>query len=91
MDFEWDSQKAQTNETKHNVSFHEAATVFGDPLAVTFQDPDHSVNESRFITLGLSRFNQWLVVSHTDRSGKIRNISARRMTKKERKIYEEKS
>jgi hypothetical protein len=90
MDFEWDSQKAKTNEMKHNVSFHEAATVFGDPLAVTFQDPDHSVNESRFITFGLSRFNQLLVVSHTDRSGKIRIISARRMTKKERKIYEEK-
>jgi uncharacterized protein len=90
MDFEWDSDKAETNESKHHVSFHEAATVFGDPLAVTFQDPDHSVNESRLITFGLSRFNRPLVVSHTDRSGKTRIISARQMTKKERRIYEEK-
>lgn len=69
--------------------FQEAATVFGDPLAITFVDPDHSVNEQRYIIFGLSRYNQLLVVSHTDRGGRIRIISARLMTRKEKKIYEE--
>lgn len=89
MQFERDRKKADANLKKHHISFHEAASIFGDPLAITFDDPDHSVDESRFITLGLSRFNRLLVVSHTDRKVKLRIISARRMTKRERKIYEQ--
>ncbi len=89
MEFEWNSEKAAANKQKHDVSFQEAATVFGDPLAVTFADPDHSVDEQRFITFGMSMDNRLVVVSHTDRVGKIRIISARLMTRKERRIYEE--
>jgi hypothetical protein len=89
MEFEWDEGKAASNARKHGVSFHEAATVFGDPSAVTFLDPDHSENEHRFLTFGSSRSNQLLVVAHTDRGDKVRIISARRMMKYERRIYEE--
>ncbi len=89
MEFEWDPKKAAANEQKHSISFQEAATVFGDPLAVTFADPDHSVNEQRYVTFGLSRHKRLLVVSHTDRGERIRIISARLMTRKERRIYEE--
>jgi len=49
MEFEWDPKKAEANKRKHDVSFHEAATVFGDPLAITFTDPDHSINEERYL------------------------------------------
>lgn len=89
MEFEWDPKKAEINEQKHGVAFQEGATVFGDPLAITFADPDHSVNEQRYITFGLSRHKRLLVVSHADRGNKIRIISARLMTRKERRIYEE--
>ena len=89
MEFEWDRNKAELNLKKHGISFREAATVFGDPLAITFDDPDHSDGEYRLITFGLSRFNQTLIVSHTEREGKMRIISARPMKKRERKIYEE--
>jgi hypothetical protein len=89
MEFEWDERKAATNLKKHGVSFHEAGTVFGDPMAITFQDPEHSENEHRFLTFGLSQSNRLLVVSHTGRGGKVRIISTRIMTKRERKIYEE--
>ena len=89
MEFEWDDHKEETNEKKHGVSFHEAATVFGDPLAITFDDPDHSINEHRLITFGVSRFNRCVIVSHIERDSKMRIISAREMTKHERKIYEE--
>ena len=89
MQFEWDSAKAQRNLRKHGVSFDEAVTVFGDALAITFDDPDHSETEQREITFGKSRAERLLVVSHTDRAGKTRIISARRMLKHERKIYEE--
>ena len=88
MDFEWDTRKAAQNERKHRVSFEEAATVFGDPLALTFADPDHSDEEHRFLTFGRSRKHWLLVVSHTDRSGTTRIISARRLTPAERRIYE---
>jgi hypothetical protein len=90
MEFEWDPQKAATNERKHGVTFHEAATVFGDPLAITFTDPDHSAGEERYLTFGLSRFDRLVVVSHADRGDRIRIISARLMTRRERSIYEEK-
>lgn len=89
MEFEWDPLKAVTNEKKHNVTFQEAATVFGDPLAITFEDPDHSARERRFITFGLSLRKRLLVVAHAERRGKTRIVSARLMTRRERKIYEE--
>lgn len=89
MKFEWDSKKPAINIRKHGVTFHEAATVFGDPLAITFEDPDHSTNEKRYITFGLSFRNRLLVVAHTEREDKTRIISARLMGRKEKKIYEE--
>jgi uncharacterized DUF497 family protein len=88
MEFEWDPEKASSNERKHGVPFHEAATVFGDPLAITFSDPDHSIGEHRFLSFGLSLRNRLLVVAHTERHGKTRIISARQATRYERTIYE---
>lgn len=88
MEFAWDPDKALRNIAKHGVSMHEAATVFGDPLAITFYDPDHSEDEDRFLTFGRSNQGQLLVVSHTDRGEVTRIISARRATRKERKLYE---
>ena len=89
MEFEWDQKKAAVNERKHRVSFHEAATVFGDPLAITFDDPDHSEGEYRLLTFGISRFNRLLVVSHTERKKRVCIISAREVKPYERKIYED--
>jgi len=89
MEFEWDPRKSNVNLKKHGISFHEASTIFGDPLAITFNDPDHSVGEHRHLTFGHSMTNQLLVVVHTERHGKTRIISARRATKQERKIYED--
>lgn len=89
MEFEWDNRKAAHNLRKHGVSFAEAGTVFGDPLAITFGDPDHSVGEERYITFGVSREQRLLVIAHTDRDGRARIISARRATRAERKLYEE--
>lgn len=89
MEFEWDTQKAASNRRKHRVSFEEACSVFGDPLAITFRDPDHSVGETRFLTFGMSTTGVLLVVSHTQRSQRTRLIGARRVTRTERKIYEE--
>jgi hypothetical protein len=74
---------------KHGVSFQEAATVFNDPLAITYSDPDHSDEEDRFLTFGNSVNGRLLVVSHTDRNDRTRIISARPATRKERKQYEE--
>jgi hypothetical protein len=88
MEFEWDADKSDVNMKKHGVSFHEASTVFADPLALTFNDPDHSIGEHRFLTFGYSRSKQLLVVVHTERRGRTRLISARRATRQERKIYE---
>jgi len=89
MRFEWDPKKAAANLKKHGVSFQEAATVFGDPLAITFQDPDHSEDEERKVTFGLSLQERLIVVSHTERKDSTRIISARPMDRKERVIYEE--
>ena len=89
MKFEWDPQKAETNLRKHGVSFDEAASVFHDPLAASGLDPDHSVGENRFITFGHSSLGRPLVVHHAHRPGTIRIFSARRMTRGERKLYEE--
>jgi hypothetical protein len=89
MRFEWDPKKAAANLNKHGVSFQEAATVFGDPLAITFQDPDHSADEERQVTFGVSLRKRLIVVSHTQREDRTRIISARPMGRKERVIYEE--
>ena len=91
MNFEWDPGKARQNRRKHRVSFQEAATVFGDPLAVTYPDPDHSISEQRFITVGMSGGGRVLIVSHVDRNDNVRIISARKTTQRERKQYEEKN
>ena len=88
MEFEWDADKADRNWHKHGVAFHEAATVFDDPLAMTYFDPDHSDEEERFITFGHSANGRLLVVSHTDREDRTRIISARQATRNERKSYE---
>ncbi len=89
MQFEWDRRKAKSNLKKHDISFQEAATVFGDELSITFDDPDHSLNEHRLLTFGLSRTGKSIIVSHTERDKSMRIISARQMTKQERQIYEE--
>ena len=89
MEFEWDPRKAEINLRKHDVSFTEAGTVFGDELAITVPDPDHSEDEERFITIGWSNRRKLLMVSHTDRNDRIRIISARELTRNERKAYEE--
>ena len=89
MRFEWDPRKAAKNLKKHGVTFQEAATVFGDALAVTFQDPDHSEDEERHLTFGLSLQKRLIVVSHTRRGDRTRIINARLMDRKERVIYEE--
>jgi len=89
--FEWDPRKAGTNARKHKVFFKEAATVFDDPLSSTFSDPDHSVEEDRFITIGESSGGRLLIVSHTERGDRIRIISARAATSSERQAYEETS
>jgi len=89
LEFEWDQEKEKSNLSKHGVSFHEGATVFGDPLSWTFPDPDHSVSEQRFLTIGVSSQGKTLIVSHTDRGIKTRIINARPATPHERKDYEE--
>ena len=89
MNFEWNPRKAEVNLRKHRVSFAEATTVFGDELAITIPDPDHSTEEDRFITVGWSNRRRLLIVAHTDRGGRIRMITARELTPRERKAYEE--
>ena len=87
--FEWDPEKADKNLAKHGVSFDEAMAVFGDRLSITITDPDHSVGEERFITMGLSSRNRLLVVAHTDNRDRVRLIHARRASRAERSNYEE--
>ena len=87
--FEWDPDKSESNLEKHQVSFPEAATVFGDPLSMTYYDPDYSLDEERYITIGHSDSGQLLMVAHTDREDSIRIISARKSTRGERRAYEE--
>jgi uncharacterized protein len=88
MTFQWDPGKAISNARKHDVSFEEAVTVFGDPLAVTILDPDHSVGEFRFLTTGQSRRQRLLVLAHTERDSEVRLISARLATRQEQRRYE---
>jgi uncharacterized DUF497 family protein len=89
MDFEWDEDKAESNERKHGVPFPEAMTVFADTLSVTGYDPRHADDEDRYLTMGTSVSGRLVVVSHTDRGDSIRIISARLATRRERKDYED--
>jgi uncharacterized protein len=89
MQFAWDPKKAASNLRDHKLTFEEASSIFGDSLAITFDDPDHSEGESRLLTFGLSEQGRLLVVCHTERRGVVRIISARRATRAERRIYEE--
>lgn len=86
--FEWDPLKARANLRKHHVAFQEAATVLRDSLAITILDPDHSEEEDRFITIGVSAKGRMLMVAHTDRGDRIRIISARVLSRSEREAYE---
>lgn len=88
MKFEWNGDKEKQNIRKHKISFDEAVTVFYDPLSATFDDPDHSIAEDRFITVGYSPQGRLIVVSHTERGNTIRIISARPATISERKRHE---
>lgn len=87
MTYEWDPKKAEANRRKHGVSFEEAASIFQDTDALTFEDPDHSAEEPREVTIGLSTQGRVLFLSHCDRGEQIRIISARKATRKERKQY----
>ncbi|MBW4545007.1 MAG: BrnT family toxin [Symplocastrum torsivum CPER-KK1] len=89
MKFEWDENKAGKNLLKHQVSFDEAKTVFDDPLYIDFYDPDHSVDEDRYLIVGQSNQERILIVSYTERGSSIRLISAREVTRQERRVYEE--
>ena len=88
LTFEWDSRKARSNLAKHGVGFQEASTIFGDPLSLTIPDPEHSLSEERYITVGRAFSGKLLVVVHTERGDNIRVISARRASRRERKFYE---
>ena len=89
LTFEWDPAKARANLAKHGVGFPEAATAFGDPLSLTIPDPDHSVGEQRYLTMGVSYGQRLLVVAHTEAGDRLRLISARRATRAERRRYEQ--
>lgn len=86
---EWDTSKAAKNLRKHGVTFDEAATVFDDPMFITVMDDEHSTDEERYITIGVSSQRRLLIAAHTDRNGRIRIISAREATKKEERFYAE--
>jgi uncharacterized protein len=91
MEFEWDPKKAVRNLRKHKVSFNEAATIFADVLSTTVPDPDHSIDEHRYITVGWSSQQRLLMVAHADYGDLIRIVSARKLTRTERTTYEEES
>ena len=89
MDYEWDEAKAASNLEKHGVSFEEAATVFDDPLYIDFYDPDHAVDEHRYLIMGQSTAGRLLIISYTERDEAVRLITAREVTSAERRAYEE--
>lgn len=89
LNVEWDPEKAESNLQKHGVSFEEAATVLEDPLSIILDDPDHSDDEARFLLLGHSALRRLLIVAITDRGNGVRIISARTMTPRERRAYEQ--
>ena len=87
--FEWDPDKANLNVEKHGVTFDEACTAFEDGLSLTIADPLHSEDEDRYVLIGYSHRNRLLVIVHTDRGDRVRLISARVATRKERRHHEE--
>ena len=89
MEYEWDPEKDRTNQAKHGVSFAEASTVFLDPLQVTVVDERHSIGEFRFRTIGYTVTNRLVIVAHTDRDDRIRIITAREASARERRQYEQ--
>ena len=89
MDYEWDPEKAANNLKKHEISFEEAVTVFDDPLYIDFYDPDHSIEEHRYLIMGQSSADRLLIVSYTESDQVVRVISAREVTPAERRAYEE--
>ena len=91
LEFEWDPLKAATNRQKHGVEFQEAITAFADPHSITIPDPEHSIEEARFVLIGRSAIRRLLVVVHLERGERIRLISARLATRRERQIYEKDS
>lgn len=86
--FDWNDDKAARNLAWHGVSFEEATTVFADPLSWTFPDPDHSLGEQRYLSIGMSTQGRLLMVAHTEQDDEIRIISAREATRPERRYYE---
>ena len=91
MEFEWDPKKARLNVRKHSVAFEEAVTVFDDPLGTYYEDPDHSITERRYLTIGKSAKGRLIHIAFADRAGRIRIIQARKLTRNERRQYEEES
>jgi len=89
LTFEWDEVKAKANFKKHKVSFEEGKTIFNDPFLFTFPDSEHSENEKRYINIGISATGRVLILTHTERQDKIRIISCRKATTRERRFYEE--
>ena len=89
MNFEWDSEKAEDNFKKHQVSFEEATTIFSDPLSLTIPDLEHSIGEERYIDIGRSNNGLILIVVYSERDDNIRIINCRRATRRERRFYEE--
>ena len=89
LSFEWDEEKAKANLKKHRVGFDDATTVFNDPFSVTIHDPEHSVDEQRYIEIGSSDKGHVLVVVYTERGSNIRIVSCRKAAPSERKFYEE--
>jgi uncharacterized DUF497 family protein len=87
--FEWDTKKAARNMERHQVSFEEAATAFDDPMFIMFVDEEHSLDEERYITIGLSNRGRLLMLAHTEREGRVRIVGAREATKKEEQFYAE--
>lgn len=88
MEFEWDLPKGRDNEGKHGVAFEEASQAFADDHSATVPDPDHSIDEERFLLFGKTFQGKFLVIAFTERNGRIRIISARPMTRREREAYE---
>lgn len=89
LTFEWHEEKAAINLKKHRISFEEAKTVFNDPMSITIADPDHSIDDERYIDIGISSRGQILVVVYTERNENIRLISCRPATKTEQRLYEQ--
>ena len=90
LNFDWDSSKAKANLRKHGLSFEEASTAFEDTLSMTISDPLSSVSEERFVTIGETELGKLVVVVHTDRRDTVHIISARKASRRERMLYEEK-